>query len=67
MFVFLVAREQPFKDKVFLYRFQVDEAEKGSTPTTDDINFANDFIKEGLTTLLHRAPDATLRLILRKP
>ena len=62
-----VAREQPFKDKVFLYRFRLDEDGSGNMPTSDDINGANEHIKEGLTSLLHRGPDATLRLILRKP
>jgi Rap guanine nucleotide exchange factor 4 len=63
----VVAKEQPFKDKVFLYRFRLDEDGSGTMPTTDDVNSANDHIKEGLTSLLHRGPDATLRLILRKP
>ncbi|KAG5678868.1 hypothetical protein PVAND_008499 [Polypedilum vanderplanki] len=62
-----VAKEQPFKDKVFLYRFRSDEDGSGTMPSTDDINSANEHIKEGLTALLHRGPDATLRLILRKP
>lgn len=63
----LVAREQPFKDKVFLYRFRSDEDGNAAMPTSDDVNSANEHIKEGLTSLLHRGPDATLRLILRKP
>ncbi|CRL03782.1 CLUMA_CG016279, isoform C [Clunio marinus] len=62
-----VAREQPFKDKVFLYRFRVDEEGNASMPSSDEVNNANEHIKEGLTSLLHRGPDATLRLILRKP
>ena len=62
-----VAREQPFKDKVFLYRFRADEEGNGPAPSSDDVNNANEHIKEGLTALLHRGPDATLRLILRKP
>lgn len=65
--VLLVAKEQPFKDKVFLYRFRADEDGSGTMPTTDDVNSANEHIKEGLNALLHRGPDATLRLILRKP
>lgn len=64
---FPVAHEQPFKDKVFLYRFLADEDGSGQSPTSDDINNANDIIKESLTSLLHRGPDAALRLILRKP
>lgn len=62
-----VAKEQPFKDKVFLYRFRADEDGSGTMPTADDVNSANEHIKEGLNSLLHRGPDATLRLILRKP
>lgn len=62
-----MAKEQPFKDKVFLYRFRTDEDGSGTMPSTDDVNTANEHIKEGLNALLHRGPDATLRLILRKP
>lgn len=62
-----VAREQPFKDKVFLYRFRADEDGSNAMPSSDDVNGANEHIKEGLASLLHRGPDATLRLILRKP
>uniref|UniRef100_A0A1B0CW73 DEP domain-containing protein n=2 Tax=Lutzomyia longipalpis TaxID=7200 RepID=A0A1B0CW73_LUTLO len=63
-----VNKEQPFKDKCFLYRFRVDEdGSSGGPPTTDDINSANDHIREALSGLLHRGPDATLRMILRKP
>ena len=64
---FIVAHEQPFKDKCFLYRFRADEDGSGASSNTDDVNSANDHIKEALTPLLHRGPDATLRLILRKP
>ncbi|XP_055620288.1 rap guanine nucleotide exchange factor 4 isoform X2 [Toxorhynchites rutilus septentrionalis] len=63
-----VAKEQPFKDKCFLYRFKVDEdGTAGGPPTSDDISQANDHIREALPALLHRGPDATLRMILRKP
>lgn len=62
-----VAHEQSFKDKVFLYRFRVDEDGSGVSASAEDITQANDFIKESLPALLHRASDATLRLILRKP
>lgn len=66
-FFVTVAHEQPFKDKCFLYRFRADEDGSGASSNTDDVNSANDHIKEALTPLLHRGPDATLRLILRKP
>lgn len=69
-----MAREQPFKDKCFLYRFRVDEdgtsgTGNGGAPANppDDVNAANDHIREALASLLHRGPDATLRMILRKP
>ncbi|XP_017467796.1 PREDICTED: rap guanine nucleotide exchange factor 4 isoform X2 [Rhagoletis zephyria] len=63
-----VNKEQPFKDKCFLYRFRVDEeGTAGGYPTTEDINAANDYIRESLSTLFQRSPDATLRMILRKP
>ena len=66
--LFTVNKEQPFKDKCFLYRFRCDEdGTGGGTPSTDDINTANDHIRESLGSLLHRGPDATLRMILRKP
>jgi Rap guanine nucleotide exchange factor 4 len=59
--------QQAFKDKVFLYRFRVDEDGSGTSPSADEISQANDYIKESVPSLLHRASDATLRLILRKP
>uniref|UniRef100_A0A2M4BG47 Putative camp-regulated guanine nucleotide exchange factor n=2 Tax=Nyssorhynchus TaxID=44543 RepID=A0A2M4BG47_9DIPT len=63
-----VAKEQPFKDKCFLYRFKSDEdGTAGGAPTSDDVSHANDHIREALPALLHRGPDATLRMILRKP
>lgn len=63
-----VNREQPFKDKCFLYRFKVDEdGVGGGPPQADDISAANEHVREALSALLHRGPDATLRMILRKP
>ncbi|XP_067633068.1 rap guanine nucleotide exchange factor 4 isoform X1 [Eurosta solidaginis] len=62
-----VNKEQPFKDKCFLYRFRVDEdGTAGGYPTGEDINAANEHIRDGLSTLFQRGPDATLRMILRK-
>lgn len=61
-------KEQPFKDKCFLYRFRVDEdSSAGSYSTTEDINAANEYVRESLSTLFQRGPDAILRMILRKP
>lgn len=62
-----VSHSQAFKDKVFLYKFTIDEDGNANNPSTDDISNANDIVKESLTHLLHRGPDAALRLILRKP
>ncbi|XP_055859441.1 rap guanine nucleotide exchange factor 4 isoform X3 [Episyrphus balteatus] len=63
-----VNKEQPFKDKCFLYRFRVDEdGTSGGAPQTDDVNASNDHVREALGTLFQRGPDATLRMILRKP
>ncbi|XP_055606465.1 rap guanine nucleotide exchange factor 4 isoform X3 [Uranotaenia lowii] len=62
-----VAKEQPFKDKCFLYRFKVDEDGTAGSISSDDVSHANDHIREALPSLLHRGPDATLRMILRKP
>lgn len=61
-----VNKEQPFKDKCFLYRFKVDEESSIGLPQPDEIAAANEHIRESITFLLHRAPDATLRMILRK-
>ncbi|XP_020717150.1 rap guanine nucleotide exchange factor 4 isoform X2 [Ceratitis capitata] len=63
-----VNKEQPFKDKCFLYRFRVDEdSATSSYSTSEDINTANEHIRESISALLQRGPDATLRMILRKP
>lgn len=64
---FAVNKEQPFKDKCFLYRFKVDEESSVGLPQTEELAAANEHIRESLNILLHRAPDATLRMILRKP
>ncbi|XP_055319699.1 rap guanine nucleotide exchange factor 4 isoform X3 [Sitodiplosis mosellana] len=61
-----VNKEQPFKDKCFLYRFKVDEEGTGLQPTSDEQTAANEHVREALGTLLHRGSDATLRMILRK-
>ncbi|XP_017069218.1 rap guanine nucleotide exchange factor 4 isoform X4 [Drosophila eugracilis] len=65
-----VNKEQPFKDKCFLYRFRLDE--EGGTaaagiPQAEDLGAANEHIREALSALFQRGPDATLRMILRKP
>lgn len=62
-----MAREQPFKDKCFLYRFWQDEEGATALPSLEDIATAEDQMQESLLTLIHRGPDAVMRMILRKP
>ncbi|XP_062127532.1 rap guanine nucleotide exchange factor 4 isoform X3 [Drosophila sulfurigaster albostrigata] len=65
-----VNKEQPFKDKCFLYRFRLDEeggAPAAGIPQAEDLSAANEHIREALSALFQRGPDATLRMILRKP
>lgn len=65
--IFIVSGEQPFKDKCFLYRFWQDEEGASALPTSEDVQTAEEQLQESLGTLINRAPDAMLRLILRKP
>lgn len=67
IFLSLVNKEQPFKDKCFLYRFWQDEEGATALPTLEDIATAEEQIQESLGILIHRGPDAFLRMILRKP
>ncbi|KAJ3642326.1 hypothetical protein Zmor_025122 [Zophobas morio] len=61
-----VNKEQPFKDKCFLYRFWQDEEGPTSLPPLEDVATAEEQIQDSLGTLIHRGPDAVLRMILRK-
>uniref|UniRef100_A0AAR5PQ34 Rap guanine nucleotide exchange factor 4 n=1 Tax=Dendroctonus ponderosae TaxID=77166 RepID=A0AAR5PQ34_DENPD len=61
-----VSKEQPFKDKCFLYRFWQDEEGATALPPSEDIATAEDQLMENLGTLVNRGPDAYLRMILRK-
>ncbi|XP_008198036.1 rap guanine nucleotide exchange factor 4 isoform X4 [Tribolium castaneum] len=61
-----VSKEQPFKDKCFLYRFWQDEEGPTSLPPLEDVATAEEQIQDSLGTLIHRGPDAVLRMILRK-
>ncbi|XP_018335895.1 rap guanine nucleotide exchange factor 4-like isoform X2 [Agrilus planipennis] len=61
-----VNKEQPFKDKCFLYRFWQDEEGATNLPTVEDINTAEEQAREAVATLIQRGPDAMLRMILRK-
>lgn len=67
MLCFSVNKEQPFKDKCFLYRFWQDEEGATTLPPLEDIATAEDQLQESLVTLINRGPDAFLRMILRKP
>ncbi|XP_066151084.1 rap guanine nucleotide exchange factor 4 isoform X1 [Euwallacea fornicatus] len=61
-----VSKEQPFKDKCFLYRFWQDEEGSTVLPPAEDVATAEDQLMENLGTLVNRGPDAYLRMILRK-
>ncbi|XP_065173955.1 rap guanine nucleotide exchange factor 4 isoform X2 [Atheta coriaria] len=63
-----VSREQPFKDKCFLYRFWADEEGTApALPTHEDVAAAEVQLQESIVTLINRGPDAVLRMIMRKP
>ncbi|XP_060529118.1 rap guanine nucleotide exchange factor 4 isoform X2 [Cylas formicarius] len=62
-----VSKEQPFKDKCFLYRFWQDEEGATALPPLEDVATAQEQIQDHLGTLINRGPDAYLRMILRKP
>jgi hypothetical protein len=63
-----VSRDQPFKDKFLLYRFWTDD-ENGvcGAPTDAEVAQAQMELKDALAYLAQKAPDAMMRLILRKP
>ncbi|KAG5891364.1 hypothetical protein JTB14_007604 [Gonioctena quinquepunctata] len=61
-----VSKEQPFKDKCFLYRFWQDEEGATALPPLEDIATAEEQIQDSLGILIHKGPDAFLRMILRK-
>ncbi|KAJ8932732.1 hypothetical protein NQ314_014428 [Rhamnusium bicolor] len=61
-----VNKEQPFKDKCFLYRFWQDEEGATALPPLEDVATAEEQIQDSLGILIHRGPDAFLRMILRK-
>lgn len=70
-----MAHEQPFKDKCFLYRFRQDEdppsgstgSSNNSPPSMEELSRAEEHVRDALAALAHRASDALLRMILRKP
>lgn len=61
-----VSKEQPFKDKCFLYRFWQDEEGATVLPPPEDVATAEDQLLDNLGTLINRGPDAYLRMIMRK-
>lgn len=60
-------KEQPFKDKCFLYRFKLDEDTSSGQPQSDELSAASDHVRDTIGSLIHRGSDAVLRMILRKP
>uniref|UniRef100_A0A1B6CZD4 Rap guanine nucleotide exchange factor 4 n=1 Tax=Clastoptera arizonana TaxID=38151 RepID=A0A1B6CZD4_9HEMI len=65
--IFHATTEHGFKDKCLLYHFWQDREGSTSSPTAQDIAEAEEHLDEGISELMHRAPDAMLRMILRKP
>ncbi|XP_075237776.1 exchange protein directly activated by cAMP [Lycorma delicatula] len=59
--------DHPFKDKCLLYNFWQDREGSTSVPTAQDIAEAEEHLEESICELIHRSPDALLRMILRKP
>ena len=63
--------EQPFRDKYLFYKFLEDISakvgENVATPSSQERRDAEERLNTVLSFLQQRAPDATLRLILRKP
>ena len=63
-----VTREHPFRDKYLFYRFRDDVDVMGSmNPTSSERREAESRLPSALAILQRRAPDALIRLILRKP
>ncbi|KAF0309787.1 Rap guanine nucleotide exchange factor 4 [Amphibalanus amphitrite] len=63
-----MTREHPFRDKYLFYRFRDDVDVMGSmNPTSSERRQAEARLPSALATLQRRAPDALIRLILRKP
>jgi Rap guanine nucleotide exchange factor 4 len=62
-----VTGEHPFRDKALLYRFWQDEEGASGLPSQDEVVRAEDQLNASLGTLIQKGPDATMRMILRKP
>ncbi|KAL1138122.1 hypothetical protein AAG570_009814 [Ranatra chinensis] len=67
--IYHVTGDHPFKDKCILYQFRQDKEGMSRTtcPPAQDIAEAEEHLQEALEELSRRAPDAWLRMILRKP
>ncbi|XP_054286535.1 rap guanine nucleotide exchange factor 4 isoform X2 [Macrosteles quadrilineatus] len=64
--IFHATAEHGFKDKCLLYQFWQDREGSTSIPSAQDIAEAEEHLDEAIQELTRRAPDATLRMILRK-
>lgn len=67
IFFLVVTREHVFKDKPILYQFWQDEEGAGKLPSPKELAEAVECLPECLAILAKRAPDAALRMMLRKP
>ncbi len=64
---FAVCREHQFKDHYLFYRFHADDEGYGTVPTAGDRKEAEEELPDVLSMLAQNAPDAMMRMILRKP
>ncbi|XP_022704509.1 rap guanine nucleotide exchange factor 4-like isoform X1 [Varroa jacobsoni] len=62
-----VTGERQFEDKYLFYRFREDDTTHPWLPTSEERNQAECELQECLVLLMQLAPDANLRMILRKP
>ena len=67
MFPIAVAGERQFEDKYLFYRFRDDDVEHPRLPTAEERPIAEAELQDWLVYLMQLAPDANLRMILRKP
>jgi len=62
-----VCREHAFKDSSLFYRFADDEAASPELDGAVDVRQCRDEVVDVVTQLCQVAPDASMRMILRKP
>ncbi|XP_073971367.1 exchange protein directly activated by cAMP isoform X3 [Rhodnius prolixus] len=67
--LYSVTGDHPFKDKCILYQFRQDRDSgcPAQRPPPQDIAESEEHLREALSELTARGPDAWLRMILRKP